>query len=110
MEQLNTFDLWDKAAHFVAFAVGGVLLALAFRFAFTWPKTVIFRRAVLILALYAASDEWHQTYTPGRSGGDVRDWIADLFGCAAGAAAVVAMRRPTPAVPEAKSTDQRAAG
>jgi VanZ family protein len=25
-------------------------------------------------------DEWHQTFTPGRSGGDVWDWLADMTG------------------------------
>lgn len=92
LEKINVFHIWDKAGHFIAFAAGGVLLALAFGLAFRWKPGVIFRRAVLILALYAASDEWHQYYTPGRSAGDVRDWFADLLGSSAGAG-VVAIRR-----------------
>jgi VanZ family protein len=105
VEELNIFHLWDKAAHFVAYAAGGVLLAAAFRIAFRWRPAVIFRRTLLVLALYAASDEWHQMYTPGRSGADLRDWIADVLGTAAGAALVVA-RRPKPAaLPLAKGCE-----
>ena len=29
-------------------------------------------------------DEFHQLFTPGRSGGDVGDWIADTFGAFCG--------------------------
>lgn len=98
MEKLNVFHVWDKAGHFILFGAGGVLLALAFAFAFRWTPGAIFRRAVLILALYAASDEYHQYYTPGRSAGDVRDWFADLLGSAAGAGAVAMRRRKVAAV------------
>lgn len=69
----------DKAAHFVAYLVGGALLAHA----------VLASGAPLALAvalgwLYGASDEWHQSFVPGRSV-DVFDWIADALGVMAGA-------------------------
>lgn len=30
-------------------------------------------------------DEYHQTFTPGRTGNDLGDWIADILGSIAGA-------------------------
>ncbi len=42
--------------------------------------------AVAIAVIYAASDEWHQSFVPGRSA-DIRDWYADGMGAVAGAAA-----------------------
>jgi len=35
---------------------------------------------------YAASDEWHQSFVPGRSA-EVNDWYADAIGALAGAGA-----------------------
>jgi VanZ family protein len=37
-----------------------------------------------IAAVYAASDEWHQSFVPGRSA-DPADWLADAAGALAGA-------------------------
>jgi len=39
--------------------------------------------AVLIATTYAATDEFHQMFVPGRTA-DVRDWIADALGAAVG--------------------------
>jgi len=39
-----------------------------------------------IAATYAASDEWHQSFVPGRTS-DFRDWLADAAGALAGAGA-----------------------
>lgn len=39
-----------------------------------------------IASAYGASDEWHQSYVPGRSA-DVRDWFADATGALLGAGA-----------------------
>ncbi len=87
IEEMNVLNVWDKAAHFAAFAVGAVLLALALRWnsAWSWPRIVCF--SVVVISLYGASDEWHQLYTPHRSGGDLGDWTADTLGAIAGAAA-----------------------
>jgi VanZ family protein len=35
---------------------------------------------------YGATDEWHQSFVPGRSA-DVRDWFADAIGALLGASA-----------------------
>ena len=85
--KINVFDVWDKAAHFAAFAVGAVLLALALRWntAWSWPRIVCV--SIAAISLFGGTDEWHQLYTPKRSGADVGDWIADTLGAIAGAAA-----------------------
>lgn len=80
---------FDKIVHLVFFAIGGTLLALALALrtnpapaapARPWGKLTL-----IVLCTGAAVgwlDEWHQTLTPGRSGLDVYDWLADLLGSA----------------------------
>ena len=41
--------------------------------------------AVGIISLLGWLDEYHQSFTPGRSGKDILDWLADLTGATAGA-------------------------
>lgn len=76
----------DKFSHFMAFAVGGWLAASATRI--TWPalrfaKPII--AVILLGALFGAFDELFQLFTPGRSGADFYDWIADILGILTGA-------------------------
>jgi VanZ family protein len=72
----------DKLQHFgYFFGGGGLLTAALFRLnpeRPAWKK--IIPSVVLILAAVGWLDEWHQTFTPGRSGNDVFDWLADLLG------------------------------
>jgi VanZ family protein len=68
----------DKVAHFGAFAVLGLLLAhggVTWRLPIGWP--IFFGLA------YAATDEIHQAFVPGRYP-DAADWVADALGVAAG--------------------------
>jgi VanZ family protein len=77
---------WDKLNHFLAFAVGGWLAASALRTGQPdGPKYLHLAGAILLIAAYGVFDEFHQLYTPGRSGADVHDWIADFLGGGAGA-------------------------
>ncbi|MEY3896711.1 MAG: hypothetical protein RLZZ214_2231 [Verrucomicrobiota bacterium] len=48
-----------------------------------WAKLIT--TAVVVVALIGALDEYHQSFTPGRSGNDPFDWLADLLGATAGA-------------------------
>ena len=76
----------DKAEHLIAYAVGGWLAATAIRASRrTATATGWFVPAVLLVAAFGALDEAVQTFTPGRTGGDLYDWIADLLGALAGA-------------------------
>ena len=39
---------------------------------------------ILVFAILGALDEYHQTFTPGRSGNDPFDWLADVLGASTG--------------------------
>jgi VanZ family protein len=81
-----TFEGIDKIQHAVYFAAGGACFLLGLRLGGGARKTTT---AILLAVLFCATvgglDEWHQTYTPGRSGGDVWDWFADMTGGLIGA-------------------------
>lgn len=84
MPPINNFD---KVAHFGYFFGGsGLLCAYLFRKRHERPDwRLIIAIAVTIIALVGCLDEYHQTFTPGRSGNDPYDWIADVLGAMAGA-------------------------
>lgn len=71
-----------KAAHMAEF---GVLAALALYWlsSFLLPYKKHCVLAVLIAACYAASDEFHQRFVPGRSG-ELRDVMIDTAGAVLG--------------------------
>ncbi len=87
-EQLPSSTLlgWDKLNHFAAFAAGGWLAASALQASRPGgsPRWKIIT-AIVIVALFGAVDETRQLFTPGRSGADLYDWIADFLGAGAGA-------------------------
>lgn len=65
----------DKVTHF---AVYGLLATLVVRNgrgarAAWW--------SIVVVSLYGISDEWHQSFTPGRSV-EFADWLADTMGAA----------------------------
>lgn len=83
---LDAVPFADKIAHFLIYAVLCALLARALRL----EPSALLRRRALVLAvacavLYGVSDEWHQSFVPGRQP-DVMDLAADALGalCAAG--------------------------
>jgi len=76
---LPAFPNSDKVAHFLYFAAGGGLFA-AFLRGLGSPVWQTFLLALLAMAIVGAADEWHQIYTPGRSGADIGDWTADVSG------------------------------
>lgn len=80
------FPGMDKIVHALEY---GALAMLAFRALF-WPafsqipKDVLTRNCIYIFlfcALFAFTDEIHQTYVPGRAA-DFFDWMADTLGAA----------------------------
>lgn len=81
----------DKAGHFFMYCMLGFLLQRA-----AAPSRSRRTLALVIgaTAAFAAVDEWHQTFIPGRSA-DVADFVADATGAATGAVlAFFATRRP----------------
>jgi VanZ family protein len=83
--KLPSFTYADKVAHFAYFAGGGFLLAWLLRRLVKWPSWCVALVVFAIIGLVGAVDELHQTYTPGRSGGDRGDWVADVSGGFTGA-------------------------
>lgn len=88
------FEGIDKLEHAIYFAAGGMCFLLSLRLAGFAKSTVtaIFF-TMLFCSLVGALDEWHQTFTPGRSGGDVWDWTADTLGGLIGAILALAAER-----------------
>ena len=82
----RSFNGADKLVHFAEYGVLGVLLALALgRRAGGW---LIVGVAIALAVGYGASDEWHQSFVPGRQ---VSFWdlVADTAGASAGILAVL---------------------
>ncbi len=93
--QTFPFSIKDKLLHAAEYFVLGALLTRSIMALFNGAS----RRAYLIWVgfigiLYAASDELHQYFVPGRSC-DFTDWLADIVGLACGAAIIyiIAMRK-----------------
>lgn len=87
----------DKAVHALLYSTFGLLTQRS-----AWRIRFERRRALMVavgLALFAAVDEWHQLFIPGRSM-ELGDWIADSVGALAGIiiyslfAGAASMRRP----------------
>ncbi len=71
---------WDKVLHALAYACLAFSLALCFKR--KWWETrsmIVFIVSVCLSALYGASDEWHQSFVPGRDAG-IPDFVADCCG------------------------------
>ena len=75
----------DKLYHFIEYFILGGLLAIAFVKAkpAIIPSKLIWFVAAVLSILYGASDEWHQTFVPGRYA-TLADWVADVLGSIAG--------------------------
>ncbi len=70
---------WDKVVHFVIFGLMATLLARLRWVQHRAPFGAY--AAVLLVAVFAATDELHQSFTPGRCC-DIYDWLADTLGAA----------------------------
>jgi len=74
------FNIWDKLAHAIEFGILAALLWRAIGGSFLAAATPV--RAALYLAVcggYAALDEYHQSFVPGRDS-SLLDVLADLTG------------------------------
>lgn len=72
---------WDKLKHTVYFMLGGSFWALALGLQRpTLAPWIIALTGALFCSIVGIFDEWHQVFTPGRSGADWGDWTADSLG------------------------------
>ena len=84
----------DKFEHTIFFAIGGTCFLLFLRLAGRARSTVsAIALTVAFCGLVGVVDEWHQLYTPGRSGGDVWDWTADACGGLVGALVAMGLQK-----------------
>lgn len=74
----------DKVLHFVLYAGLGLLVSRALTNAGASNKISRWVMAAVVASAYGLSDEWHQSFVPGRSV-ELADWLADTAGGAAGA-------------------------
>ncbi len=72
------FDLQDKLYHAGAYFIMGLLAWRCFRHLVGSP-IVLALLSITFSSLYGLSDEWHQSFVPGRES-DVTDWVADTSG------------------------------
>lgn len=70
----------DKVVHGGMYGVLGVFVArgMGARSGWAWLMGCV------VVAGFAAADEWHQQWIPGR-GADALDWVADVAGATLGA-------------------------
>jgi len=83
--QLPSTPGGDLLAHFCAYTVMGVLFFRALALSRSWARTKVWAVAALAAALYGVSDEFHQSFIPGRFA-TVEDALADAAGAVFGAA------------------------
>lgn len=93
------FPQADKVVHSAIFAMGAILLAFAFYRTFgrsAWKTSVLVFVAMVAIGF---SDEFHQLYTPGRSGDDPGDLLADAAGALIGIVCAGLLHGKRPAKP-----------
>jgi len=75
---------FDKIAHFGYFMGGAIFLSGFFSLKNRLSSKAILSVTTLTGAIVGALDEYHQTFTPGRTGNDPFDWLADFTGTIVG--------------------------
>ena len=68
-----------KIAHIIEYFIFTLLLYRAFKGSFSMNALQLFIYPALLSFLYAASDEFHQSFVPGR-GPSIRDVMIDTIG------------------------------
>jgi len=71
------FDMQDKLIHAVAYAMMALLFWQAWRGRLPGLWLAVF--AVVFCSLFGVTDEWHQSFVPGRDA-SFFDWLADTLG------------------------------
>mgnify|MGYP000170243322 CR=1 FL=1 len=68
----------DKVMHAGAYFILAFFTVRAFRHIST-SLPILIIASLIFASLYGASDEWHQSFVPGRMS-DIQDWLADTLG------------------------------
>jgi VanZ family protein len=78
LPDIQVVEWQDKVHHMTAYAVMGICAWRAFRHHIRQPLALA-AAAAAFCSLYGISDEFHQSFTPGRSV-EAADWMADTVG------------------------------
>lgn len=73
---LGPMALNDKAKHFALYGVFAYLVVRALAPRMAGRPVRLIMATVALVSLYGASDEFHQSFVPGRSA-EVADWLVD---------------------------------
>lgn len=74
--------LGDKIVHFAVYFVLGLSILISLVVDKNhWTNAKIIMMSIILGAIYGASDEFHQSFVPGRSV-ELLDWLADCLGVA----------------------------
>ena len=70
---------WDKLLHVVGYAGLGIITIRAFHGGLVRPRATATLAAGIFLLLWGISDEYHQSFVPGRDA-SAADVVADVIG------------------------------
>ena len=86
------FSAQDKLVHILGYGLLGALLlgTMPWHESGYRPRHIVF--AALLATLYGLTDEWHQSFVPGRNS-DVLDVVADAVGALLGSGILWALTR-----------------
>lgn len=87
------FPAQDKLHHFIAYALMGVLAWQAMSHKLSGNR--LWLVSVLFCSLYGVSDEFHQSFVPGRLA-ETGDWIADTMGAVLSTVILYRLRKNDP--------------
>ena len=77
----SVFLLSDKMEHLIAYFILGVSVCIWIPSQRWFAKPLRCAAPILLICtLFAISDEYHQSFVPGRSGNDLGDLIANFIG------------------------------
>lgn len=82
-----------KAAHLFVYAVLSVLIYRSLRQTTSYPKPILFLLTITLTALYAITDEFHQSFTFGREP-TIRDVLIDIVGGTTGLSVFLKLNLP----------------
>ena len=80
IDQPNVANVFHGLQHRIAHLIAFGLLGLLARWAFDGlPRASVL--AVILVSVFGATDEWHQSFTPGRRAA-IDDWVVDTASAA----------------------------
>ncbi len=93
-EQVPRWPHFDKLLHFGAYGLLAALICRALNTAalFHGKPVRLITCGIVLTTLYGLSDEWHQSFVPGRSA-ELADLLADFAGALVGSTICVKLLR-----------------